>query len=481
MDNRTHWIFILMVIGSLLLSACCCLSAPESTIRDIPSIEEPTVIEESDIFRSSTATVAVEPEIAEPTATFVFQPGMEVPAESYAYQSPIVGLSMYTAHDGGWLVFHVFAVNPNFGPLLDCQVTVVLYDELGTPLVENSAQMGSIEAYSQSIDMIHFSFIDAPTTPEAYTDYNIFVEATTPHGETLMAQLSDQPVSGDAGETISQEMWPQYTASVEVDLSLPADGYSPGMIMEAQMTGSFMPGEYQVDEGLSACLRVTELRQYATGQKGTITLAETCEQVSLNELQEDMHLDFVQLAFEPSGFAFLSKESPVGTYAPLELRAHAYLTYHNMLIDKATDMLFLLPFEINDTWWECGGNPTTGYHSGESCVARITLRSLVDDSQIHSVHLSARHMEQDLAGWLISALFAFLPCLAGECEEEIVTHMKADELLLSADEEFEFSLPIELPIYPTEEITIGYTCYMGLSIDGVTVWRGAELKPIIDS
>lgn len=401
--------------------------------------------------------------------TSVFEPEME----EFASKSPVVGLSWYV--DEYWLggrtiSFTFFVFNPTSELLIDSRVRVVLYDDSGSPLIEKVEDFhcSRIEAFSECEAEISF---DESIIPEEYTAYNIYMETTTLHGETLTAQLSDQPLSGQEGIAISEGRRPP-VARVFVEWSLPPDGYRPGMDLEAQMIAGLRRGKL---EGVLACLRITELRQYPTGQQETATLAERCKKVTLDDTPSRGERYF-KLTFEPSGFTWVSQENTDRTYVPLEIRAHASLTYHDIPIEEFTNILYLPPLEVNDAWWECEGYPTTVYKPGESCVAKIALRSLADDPRIHNLQISTRYTEPDLFEIILSSLFLFLPCMGGVCEDEVVVHTQTHDLLLSTDEEFD-SLQLEIPLHPTEEISRGVTFYLALNLNGVTIWRGAELSP----
>lgn len=465
MNNHVQSLILSASIICLTLGACCGISG------------EPPVREDT--------TATIDPKNLEyPTPTFVFLPGMENPVEQFVQRYPIVinWLESVAEFDHGF-EFSVHVFNPTLTRLFDVNAWIELYDPTGALLMKGESdwdrptecsdadtpapcENGCLESFSRC--WTHISIEKSPIT-ETATAYNVFVEASTPQGRIINAQLSDQPISLTGGiMTFEERGLPE--ASLLIEWPISTEGYRPGLSLESQMEIILREGE--IDGGM-ACLRVSELRQYTTGQQEFVTLSEGCEQVILNLGSNDRHS--FKIAFEPSGFTWVSQESPEGTYAPLEIYADALVTDHDVVIAETTKTIHLPPVEIINAGWKCNGSPATQSRAGETCVATAGLRVLADDPLAHNLLLSVQYTEEDLDAWGVSSLLFFIPCLAGVCKEEVKVQTQSYDLLLSAGEETTYSTQLELPLHPTGEVGAGGRFFLVLSLDGVMIWQGAEL------
>jgi hypothetical protein len=461
MIKRVQRLLSLTVGLSLVLSACCGRTTGPPAEFETPTgfmtfMEEPT---DAVVMQEPTEPMAVEA----PTDTTA----MQEPDESGPYEPPVVGLDTY--HDMG-NAFFIFVVNPNRGPLADGQVRVVLYDGSGEPVTEEVDDFfcEDVEAYSECSSIINFDdWVDS----SVFTTFNIFVEATSPQGQRLAGQLSEQPISIQEGLAVSEGRRPP-TAFVRLEWTLPSAGYRPGAVLESNMTIS-QTSEGRIEERVTACLRISELRQYTTGRQESVTLTESCDQITLSEWPGDT---LFNLDFTPSGYSWVLQESDEGEFRPLSIQAEASLTYNNMLMGGDTQELQLPPVEVGTGWWECNGYPASESQPGETCTANVVVRTLADDPRAHPLEIMVRYTEQDPEEWLVSGLLLFIPCLLGLCSDEAVVETQAHDLPLSAGEETHYSVQVQLPAHPTGEIgTSGYF-YLAVAFEGITVWRGAELS-----
>lgn len=405
-----------------------------------------------------------------PAVTHIFDTVVEPTVEGSDYQPPILVLVDYdyVEHDDieDTLTFILLIYNLNRDPLIDAQIQVILYDDSGLPLIDETGSCDIVHASNKCSASVNFY---RQPIPEAYAAYNIFAIANTPSGEILKDQLSDHPISGPEGLAISADRRPPepLRANISLDWSLPSSGYHPGVDLEARFEIWHWGGQFE--EQPLACIQITELRQYSSAAQETVTLAEHCERATADE-----HFS-ITLPFTPSGFTWVPLETAEGTFTPIEISAHATLTHQDALVSEATKVLHLAPVEVKAAWWECDGYPTNVSRAGNLCSANIALRSFAQDPSNHRLQLSVRYTEQDPDEWLLGGFLLFVPCFAGMCEDEATVLTEDLNLLTSAEEDTDYSLQLELPSHPTGEVgTDGYF-YLALIFDEITIWRGAKL------
>ncbi len=445
--------FTRIFLAVLLLGTSMCARVPSSVTR--PTMP-PQITLTSPPATNTSVAPTLTPEILANT------PG------AFSAQSPSVRLDWYLEKQDGSLSFWIYIINPNLEPLSDSKAKVVLYDASFTPLVENEEPCGSVESFSECWVVIDF---DESFIPDEYTDYNIFIEMTSPQGELIKAQLNDQPLSGKEGVAVSKErILPK--AEVQINWEIPLDGYEPGKDVQAQMSTRLSRGQLELS---LACLQITELREYYDGEQEYRTLAETCQEVSLSAEGAKSHL--LSLDFKPPGFTWIEQEDPGGKYKPLEIRAQAELKYHGVTLAESENVLHLPPVEVTSSWWERNGVKIDQYQPEKLHTANIIIQSLANDPHPHPLQLSVRYTEHDPEEWLLSGIFLlFIPCLFGLCEDEVIVYTQMDEILLAAGEQTVYNVPVQLPEQPTGEVGIGGRFFLALAFEGVTIWRGEMIS-----
>jgi len=440
-------------LAVLLLGTSMCARVPTSVTS--PTMPPPITLTSPPATNTSLAP-SLTPEI------LAYTPG------AFPAQPPSVRLGLYLEKQDGSLSFWVYIVNPNIEPLSESKAKVVLYDSSFTPLIENEELCDSVEAFSECWVVIDF---DESFVPDQDAAYNVFVEVSSPQGELMKAQLNDQPLSGEEGVAVSKErILPM--AEVQINWEIPSDGYEPGKDLQAQMSTQLSQGQLEL---ALACLQITELREYNDEKLEYISLAESCQEVSLSAEGAAPHL--LTLDFKPPGFSWIEQEDPGGKYKPLEIKAQAELKYHGVTLAEAENVLHLPPVEVTSSWWERDGVKIDQYQLEKLHTANIIIQSLADDPHPHSLQLSVRYTEHDPEEWLLSGIFLlFIPCLFGLCEDEAVVYTQMDEILLAAGEQTVYNIPLQLPQHPTGEVGIGGHFFLALNFEGVTIWRGEMIS-----
>jgi hypothetical protein len=387
--------------------------------------------------------------------------------EPFVYESPMVRLDWYLEQPEGSLMFLIYIVNLSLEPLAGGQARVVLYNAAGDPLSEGEEGCSAIGAFSEMPVVVEFG---QSSIADDYSAYNIYVDVTTEQGEHLTAQLSEQPVSGTEGETISEGRRVP-TPQVGVDWRLPAGGYSPGAEVEAEMGIQLYQGQLADAVG---CLEIDELQRREDGQDVYVPLGEQCEEMALNSGDSTL----VIVAFEPSGFTWLSQQGSAGMYTPLEIRAQASVSYSGIVLAEADDVLHLPPIEVVSAWWEQDGVPADDYVPGEPYLANVRVRSLAEDPESHRLLISVRYSEQDPEEWIFGFMFLWLHCLVGLCGDEVEVESQAYEIELAAGEEATYSVPVQPPLHPTDEVGIFGHMYLNVEFEGFNVWRGGTVPSV---
>jgi hypothetical protein len=376
-----------------------------------------------------------------------------------------IRLGSYIENLDGSLDFWVYVLNPNPGMVIDCAVSVILYDGDNNQLIDNQESCGGLDAYSENWVIVEF---DESFIPEDYQAYNIYAQAVAPGGKLLEGELNNLPVTGQEGVELSiTRVLPEF--AVELDWIQPQGDYLPGDKIEVQMITRLLQG--QLDESI-LCLQVAENRAWGNDTTSLAILADSCQTVTwkTGEDQQTITLDF-----QPSGYTWIEKKGTDGNYVPLEIAARGEVLLRGIKLAENEKELYLPPVKVDGVSWSADGLEVNTVQPETPYQVELKLKSLTDDPMTHSIQLSIRYTEHDPEEWLVSGLLLFIPCLFGFCEDEAVVYTQEDQVTLTAGAEYQYSIPVLLPEGPTAEVGIGGYYYLALSFDGVTIWRGSKV------
>lgn len=263
--------------------------------------------------------------------------------------------------------------------------------------------------------------------PAGVTSYELSGRIQINNGSILAAQTEDSltpryalPDAYETAETLIHpissplpQLVQQPAASiVEKDISLRTSFsslfYTPenGSSLSADVTYFGDVTQTNVSD-LDFCVSISERRKYESGKTAQVVLTEECKTAYLSGSGKIAKAsnDFF---FKPSGYSFVSIDSPEGSYQISEIRATVKLTQNEKVLATSESSHRPVPVRLIDT----------SLHQNSQASAKVKI--MAGQGETYDLKLKVYQIEGDPDETVLSMFLLFIPCLLpGICDDRI--------------------------------------------------------------
>lgn len=295
--------------------------------------------------------------------------------------------------------------------LFDSQKNKLLEQE--TPCVETPYELGELCIFIFSIS----------SPPAEYASYAIMGQIHLSNGLTLTSQMESSlavvetqanVAEGGATQIFSPSPQPVQPAvsiskkDVSVHASFSSLFYRPenGSSLNASVTYFGDPAVINASN-VELCVSIVEQRKYESGKTSQVTLSDECKAVyfSGSDKIASASTDFF---FKPSGYSFVSINSPDGRYQILNVRASAKLKQNQQVLATSEQSHRPVPVRVIDT----------SLHLKSSATATVEI--MAGQGEAYDLALRVYQVEGDPDETFWSSLLLFAPCLLPEvCDDRV--------------------------------------------------------------
>ncbi len=294
--------------------------------------------------------------------------------------------------------------------LFDSQKNKLLEQE--TPCVETPYELGELCIFIFSISDLPADLANYAVTGQIHLSNGLTL---TSQMESSLAVVETQANVAEGGATqifspSPQPVQPAVSISkkdISVHASFSSLFYRPenGSSLNASVTYFGDPAVINASN-VELCVSIVEQRKYESGKTSQVTLSDECKAVyfSGSDKIASASTDFF---FKPSGYSFVSINSPDGRYQILNVRASAKLKQNQQVLATSEQSHRPVPVRVIDT---------SLYNS----QATATVEIMAGQGEAYDLALRVYQVEGDPDETFWSSLLLFAPCLLPEvCDDRV--------------------------------------------------------------